>query len=131
MDEIMEWLCKFAYDHNIEVTIDNVHFSSSVPSSCFGKHVIINMNWDNEEEIPFIFAHEIGHVLNGNGGVLYYSTITSQTKIESAANDKAIELIIEYGQEIDELPADYITFMQSYHIPAFLDDKVRQRYNNN
>lgn len=128
MDEIMRWLCKFAYDHNIAVTIDNVHFKSDVPSTCYDKHVLINTNWDKKEELPFIFAHELGHALNDDDGVLYYSTSASQSKIESEANSQAIDIMLEYSQAIDETPADYLTFMHSYNVPSFLDDEVKRRY---
>lgn len=130
MNGIMRWLCRFAFDHSIAVTLDSVHFSGDVPSTCFDQHILINTNWDKKEEIPFIFAHEIGHVLNGDGGVLYYSTAASQSKIESAANSKAIDIILEYSQEIDETPADYMTFMQSYNVPSFLNEEVKRRYTN-
>lgn len=125
----MDWLCKFAYDHKIEVTLDGVHFKNDVPSTCLGNHVVINTNWSNKSEIPFIFAHELGHVINGDGGVMYYCSATSQTKIESAANQKAIDIIIKYSNEIDEQPADYMAFMQSYGVPDYLIEKVRQRFN--
>lgn len=129
MDNIMEWLCKFAYDHKIEVTLDGVHFKSNVPSTCLGSHVVINMNWDNRQEIPFIFAHEIGHVLNGDGGVMYYCSATSQTKIESAANEQAIDIILRYSNDIGETPNDYMSFMQNYGLPDYLEDKVRRHFN--
>lgn len=126
MDDVIRWLCKFAFDHKINVTLDKLSFSDDVPSCVLGKSIIINTNWRNPNELPFIFAHEIGHVLNEDEGRLYYSTATAHTKIEAAANERAINLLVKYCNCEDLLPENYIDFMELYGIPRQLDEKTQE-----
>lgn len=34
--------------------------------------IIINTNWKNKSELPFIIGHEIGHLMDGDVGLSYY-----------------------------------------------------------
>lgn len=126
MNDIIRWLCDFAFDHQIGVTLNNLNFDQNVPSCMYGKSIIINLNWKNENEIPFIFAHEIGHVLNEDEGRLYYSTATAHSKIEASANERAVYLLLEYCKNEDLLPDNYIDFMELYGIPRQMEEKVKK-----
>lgn len=128
MNEVIRWLVNFAYDHKIGVTLDNLHFDQEVPSCMFGNSIIINMNWENQDELPFITAHEIGHVLNEDQGPLYYCSASAHNKIEAAANEKAIDLMLNYCVSMDNLISNYTDFMYYYGIPNCLNDKVKERY---
>lgn len=126
MNDAITWLCAYAFDRNINVTLDKLSFSTDVPSCMFGRSIIINTNWKNQNELPFIIAHEIGHVLNEDEGKLYYSTSTAHSKFETAANERAIDLLLEYCDHEDFLPNNYIDFMELYGIPRYVEEKVKK-----
>ncbi|GBG94943.1 hypothetical protein LFYK43_14020 [Ligilactobacillus salitolerans] len=126
MDDIIRWLCDFAFDHQIAVTLNSLSFGQNVPSCMYGRSIIVNLNWENRDELPFIFAHEIGHVLNEDEGTFYYSTATAHSKIEAAANERAINLLLDYCKSEDLLPRNYIEFMELYGIPRQMEEKVKK-----
>lgn len=121
MNEVIDWLVNYAFNHKIGVILDRLNFGPDVSASTDGQNVLINMNWKNSNEVPFLLAHEIGHVLNGDG-VANYCTATATTKIESAANGQAIDLLLDYCNTYDKQPQTYTDFMKYYGIPNYLEE---------
>lgn len=126
MDEVIDWLVNYALDHDIGVILDRLNFGPNVSASTDGKNVLVNMNWKNSNEVPFLLAHEISHVLNKDGAA-NYCTATSTTKMESVANNNAIDLLLEYCNACDKQPQTYIDFMKYYGIPVYLDEQTKRR----
>lgn len=124
MNNIIEDLSNFALENNIGVELSYL-FSPITPAGCNTSYrkIAINMNWHNKRQIPFTFAHEISHILNGDvsNKQLYFSTAVSHSKIESAANRKAISILLPYY--LEEMPNEMINsadFMQTFDIPDHL-----------
>ena len=129
MDEVIEYLLNFALKHGFSFVLTD-KLKSSTPSCADPSHnkIIINTNWQNKNELPFQIAHEIGHMINNDKGILYYTSFASHSKIEHSANVKAIELLFNYSVSVDEVASNYNDFMEYYGIPATLESDVRQRY---
>lgn len=107
---------------------------SNMPSASDSeKHkIILNMNWYNPQEIPLMLAHELSHVINGDTGICYYTSV-STIKTEASANKLAIKMLIDYF--FAEAEPEYINvcqFMNYYCIPSefyeFICSYIQNKY---
>ena len=90
--------------------------------------IFINTNWHNQKELLFQTAHEIGHALNHDHGVQYYSSPSNKSKIEAGANSTAIDLLIDYYQnETNSKPINSVQFMELFGIPYNLEYQVAKK----
>ncbi|WP_461240787.1 ImmA/IrrE family metallo-endopeptidase [Paucilactobacillus sp. N302-9] len=130
MDSIITYLLNFAYDNRIGYVWED-RLSSDTPSAANNntKTIVINAKWHNQKELPFQIAHEIGHILNNDEGVLYYSSSSSESKIESNANATAINILIDYCTQTEIENANVYQFMEQFGIPGNLEYLVVDRLN--
>jgi Zn-dependent peptidase ImmA (M78 family) len=129
MNELIIYLLNVAFDNGINIVWTD-QLAPDKPSCAMPNQntIIVNNRWRNQDEIPFQLAHEIGHMLNEDEGVLYYCSPASHTKVECGANDKAIDLILNYCVVNDEPTNNYADFMYCYGIPYSLEENVKRRY---
>lgn len=131
MDYIYE-LLNLAMNNGIGVQLDN-NMNSSVPSWCEPslKFVMVNMNYQNKQQIPFQFAHELGHILNGDLSIDKLSfTNRTYNKIEYAAHSTAIKLLMNlYVEKNHEL--NYLKFMEYFNIPDRMESVVIEEIREN
>ncbi|GAW64248.1 hypothetical protein FC65_GL001047 [Ligilactobacillus acidipiscis DSM 15836] len=129
MNEVITYLLNFAFDHGFEIVWTN-QLKSSAPSCAIPKNnkIIINGQWKNKDELPFQIAHEIGHMLNKDEGVLYYSSYSSHSKIEADADNRAIDLLIDYCVSNGKETENYSDFMYYYSVPLRLEENAKRRY---
>lgn len=113
MNDLIQWLINFAYDHDISV-ITTRELKPDTPSQSDVKQriIVINMNWSNKFEIPFIYAHEISHILCDH-------LINSPTN-EIEANQIAINLLTEYCWDNDIYISNPVHFCEEFGIPLRL-----------
>lgn len=131
MKEVIEYLLNFAFNKGFGfILTDKLKATTPSCANPTKNKIIVNMNWHNQNELPFQLAHEIGHMLNGDEGILYYSSYSSRSKIERNADNKAIDLLFSYCLNMDEVTINYNDFMKYYGIPNYLEENVRQRYAN-
>ena len=121
MEDLMEWLINYAFDHHIGVQLTS-YLQPHTPSTSYGDYrlVVVNTRWYKHNEVPFSLAHEIGHVINGDRGVHAY-TATAETKEEHAANVTGIKLLLAYCQEHDIYFDNPVVFCQQFGAPLELD----------
>ena len=131
MNDLMEWLANFAFDHSIGYILTHM-LDSETPSTSYGEErlVIINMEWHAKDEVPFSFAHEIGHIVNGDKGINRYSAESISTKEEYQANLTAIQLLITYCRKNDIEISNPIKFCEIFGIPASLEYTVGLKLKN-
>ncbi|KAF0343198.1 ImmA/IrrE family metallo-endopeptidase [Pediococcus acidilactici] len=90
--------------------------------------VFMNNNWPNKQEIPFQFAHEISHVLNGDSGSNNFAAPAFYSKEEFNANKRATRILLEYcdlhGFQWDNV----IDFMDSFSIPMRAKEAVKSGF---
>lgn len=129
-NELTQWLLNFAFSHGIGYTLTG-ELPPDVPSCAIPARqaIIINTNYEKKEHIPFIIAHEIGHVLNGDSGTCYYSTYSARSKYEAAANRFAIDLIRRYAESKGDSSCSYIKFAETWCIPSDLYENVKEEFN--
>ncbi len=128
MNELMEWLANYAFNHNIGYIFTH-QLEADTPSSSDGQQrlVIINMEWKHKSEIPFSFAHEIGHILNGDKGINKFSAKTIGLKKEYRANLTGIDILLEYCDKHDLNFDSPIQFCERFGVPLQLDYLVNLR----
>lgn len=118
MDELITYLINFALARGIGVTVSSqlpVDFPSSASSK--QRKILFNTNWQNKSELPFILAHEIGHLLDDDEGINYYSSATVHNQTEYRANCTAIDLLLHYCC-INNINVDNpIKFCEQFGIP--------------
>lgn len=117
MDDLVDYLLNdFAPSHNIGYEY------APLPPSFNGKAlpsenlIIVNSQWSNRSEIPFICGHEIGHIIHGDT-LIKCEAPTANYPAERAADLYSLNLIYKYainnGVEFNE-PGQFI---QEYGIP--------------
>jgi Zn-dependent peptidase ImmA (M78 family) len=123
-DELQTYVTKlrnYALDHHIGCEFTSAP-SPTAPSEAYPERrfMIINTNWWDQQQVPFTIAHEIGHIVNGDAGVLYFTP--TKTRFESAADRFAIRLLVPmYHDGIDAEFANPHRFIEALHIPDCLE----------
>lgn len=89
------------------------------------KTLIINLNWSNKKELPFMVAHELSHAFTcDKDDIEMYKKSIQRNKYEYKANMKAVKMLIPfYIDELDEPEQININnFMKIFKIPNDLYD---------
>lgn len=118
MNDCIEYLVNLAFTRGISAVLTK-ELSPDTPSCANAKRriVVINMNWNRQEEIPFTIAH----ILNEDNGVRYYSSNTVRTKTEAAANQTALDLLLDYCNAYDIPVPNSVVFCEQFGIPTELE----------
>lgn len=124
----IDFLCRKCKENNIRVVFEN-RLDPDTPSSASitNRCIVVNTNWHSKDEVPFQFAHEISHILDGDDCDLsfYHATATRHSKIEYAANTGAIKLVLEY-MSLNDISVVGTTFMDKFGIPNVLINAVEE-----
>lgn len=117
-DDVLAFLMNFCQDHDIGVV-----YNKALPPKARSKSyntpsdlVVINGNWKPETEVPFIFAHEIGHTIEGTPVFNKLAHLGTE-KGEFSANRFAINLLALYCFENDVWYETYFDFAKAFGIP--------------
>lgn len=118
MDDVLTWLLNYCCDHDIGVIYDN-NLPPYAPSDsyCNPKLVIFNDNFYNDNEKPYMLAHEIGHIVCGNPEFFKTANL-GIAKGEHFANKYAIKLLLMYCDEMDLQFNSYYDFAKVFAIPT-------------
>ncbi len=122
-EDYMRAALQFTRNYGIRYTLTN-EMNENTPSgsSAYYKAIVINMNWHDQQQLPFVVAHETGHVLCGHRGISYFCE-PSNSATEAEANRTAIDILVPmYFADIDAQDANYHAFMESFHIKESLAD---------
>lgn len=120
-EELLVYLMNYALHHNIGVewTRELPPYAPPVSFDRPGKLIIMNANWNNIVDIPFQFAHEIGHVLHESSQ--YYNLNKRTTnKGEDFANKFAIKLLQQYCINHEYHYSTWFSFARAFKIPSHL-----------
>lgn len=130
MHHIMEYLFDIAINNGIAIVkVDEL--APETPSISLKKRraVVLNMNWYNSNEIPFILAHEMAHMLNNDSFVLYTSSAISKIEMEGATNRYAISMLINYSK-IEDTNLNPVQFMEQFGVPCKYESLVSELLSN-
>lgn len=117
-DSVIQFLMNYCYRHGIGCLYNkDLPAKANSISYCHPSDlIVINGNWYHQIEIPFIFAHEIGHVVDGNPEY-YHLAYLGKDKGEYSANIFAINLLWLYCLENDIWFETIYEFAAAFGIP--------------
>lgn len=123
-EDLIEYLLNYAFNRGYAYRL--IKGNVDDPSMSFKEYdyMIINTNWRNPAELPFIIGHEIGHLVLGEQGIMYYSSYAGQNSEEHSADLYALNLIYEYSCNRGDDFQEPGQFMMSYSIPMRMQDDV-------
>lgn len=131
MNDLIEYLLNYAFDCGIGYKL--VHADPYDPSLSLKKHnlMVINLNWHNQSELPFIIGHEIGHFILGDKGILYYSSFSGQNSEEKSADLYSLNLLYDYACRRGQYFEEPGQFMQMYGIPERMAKATKNLFDHN
>ncbi|MBF7103413.1 ImmA/IrrE family metallo-endopeptidase [Pediococcus pentosaceus] len=120
MDNLITYLCNYAFDHDIGYQLDRISYDPEDASFYLNltNTVYINMNYKNKVEIPFQFAHELSHALNGDKGSNNFCSNVFYIREECAANRRAVGILLEYCDLNGLTFYNSTEFMDAFGIPS-------------
>lgn len=128
MDDMLTKVINFAFDYHISIETHNDWPTDWPPVSIPEQHrIMLNTRWQQPDEMVFAAAHEIGHVLNGDVGTLYYDNSRVKSDTERDADRTAIRVLYDICKEDEDFdPAFFnpLEFMVNFKIPACYQDYV-------
>ena len=116
---LMRHLMNYAmFDLNIGVEFTDLLPPLAPPISYNipGKLIIMNGNWAYPTQIPFLLAHEIGHVIHENESFYHISALT-RLKGEACENAYAIKLLHKYCVDNEIYFDSCYSFAKCFGIP--------------
>ena len=131
MNDLIEYLLNYAFD--CEICYKLVHADPYDPSLSLKNHnlMVINLNWHNQSELPFIIGHEIGHFILGDKGILYYSSFAGQNSEEKSADLYSLNLLYEYACSRGQYVEEPGLLVSAYGIPSRMLEAVKELFNRN
>lgn len=93
------------------------------------KRIALNANWENQREIPFQLAHEMGHIFcqHNNCAALYHSCYKQVMELE--ADTTAVQLILPiYDQLLPTEQMNATDFIAYFGIPEYLKSMIQQEF---
>lgn len=129
--DLINDLCNYAFDNGIGVEM--IQANHDTPSICLKNKRLIVLNLSsNEKQLPFVFAHEIGHIINDdcmeeyNNGYPYY-----KTKCEHKADVTGLKILLPmYIDKVGYESVFTIPIMEQLGIPMKLLDEVKDISSN-
>ena len=128
VDDIISYLNNIAIDNNIRVIWE--HFDPYTPSgaSYDDMCVVMNLDWHNQHELIFQYAHELSHIIRGDKSDLafYNTSRNNKSGIEYQTNVIAVRLLVPfYCNDTDIKDINVYDFIDRYCIPEYLADVVK------
>lgn len=125
--ETINYLIDFSAKNNIAVSLQH-ELPPDYPSvsSVEDRAIYINSNAPNA---PLQFAHELGHILNQDSGVLYFTAL-SAIKTEAEATKTGLSILLDYylqENDIDDFNID--NFIRLYQVPTQFVDYIYKLIN--
>ena len=131
MNDLIEYLLNYAFDCGIGYKL--VHADPYDPSLSLKNHnlMVINLNWHNQSELPFIIGHEIGHFILGDKGILYYSSFAGQNYEEKSADLYSLNLLYDYACRRGQYFEEPGQFLSAYGIPSRMAEGAKNLFERN
>lgn len=128
-NNLVEYLLNYALEHKINLKV--VRLRKDYVSNCIPEErlIVINSSLYNEPYYPFMIAHEIGHIMNGDSGVLYFQAPTAKYSTEHEADLFALDLLYKYSCKKGDVFRSPCQFLQAYGIPFTMLEPAQQLFN--
>lgn len=125
-DEVKTELLKLAQKNKINVTnVSDLDSSTPDLSLVEFKGILMNLNLDTNVSYCFRLAHELSHIIYGDGNShkIYGFSEHAKRGEELRAHKNAIRLLMRI-----EKPFSPLSFMEYYKVPAWLTAHVEREF---
>ncbi|WP_349550783.1 ImmA/IrrE family metallo-endopeptidase [Leuconostoc pseudomesenteroides] len=126
ISEIAEDLQKQAKIHSIDI-LDIFDLSTETPDFSVVRRqgVFMNINFDTKVSYEFRLAHEMSHLIYGDGDMqrIYTFSEFGHRHEELIAHRNAIRILMSI-----EMPTSVNTFMEYYRVPSWLEKDVENTF---
>ncbi|MFT8756912.1 ImmA/IrrE family metallo-endopeptidase [Leuconostoc pseudomesenteroides] len=126
ISEIAEELQRQARCHNIDI-LDIFDLTADTPDFSVVKRqgVFMNINFDTKVSYEFRLAHELSHLIYGDGDIqrIYTFSEFGHRREELLAHRNVIRMLMSI-----EMPTSINTFMEYYHVPSWLEKDVENTF---
>ena len=126
ISEIVDELKYQAKCHNIDI-LDIFDLTAETPDFSVVKRqgIFMNLNFDTKVSYEFRLAHELSHLIYGDGDTqrIYTFSEFGHRREELLAHRNAIRMLMYI-----EMPTSVNTFMEYYHVPYWLEKDVENTF---
>ena len=88
--DLITYLFNYAFDNDIGYVFYKTNPRYPSLAWKWKREIAINMNWHNQDEVPFTIGHEIGHVMLGGPNTKQLCCIAYGTQIEEEKDARYI-----------------------------------------
>lgn len=126
ISEIADELKDQAKCHNIDI-LDIFDLTAETPDFSVVKRqgIFMNLNFDTKVSYEFRLAHELSHLIYGDGDIqrIYTFSEFGHRREELLAHRNAIRMLMSI-----EMPTNVNTFMEYYSVPSWLEKDVDRTF---
>lgn len=126
ISEISDELKDQAICHNIDI-LDIFDLTAETPDFSVVKRqgIFMNLNFDTKVSYEFRLAHELSHLIYGDGDTqrIYTFSEFGHRREEITAHRNAIRMLMSI-----EMPTSANTFMEYYSVPSWLEKDVENTF---
>ena len=126
-DNLVQYLLDYAFDNGYGFILCRVGLDDPSASYPDKRLMVINTNLSDPNELPFIIAHEIGHLMLKHERTDFDQSAFSGIKTDAQADAFAIRLIANYCLENDCYFDSWLKFAEIFCIPKrvyYLFDRI-------
>ncbi|WP_367302028.1 ImmA/IrrE family metallo-endopeptidase [Lactobacillus helveticus] len=119
-NRLITYLFNYAFDNDIGYVFCK-KANPRYPSLAWKeeREIAINMNWHNQDVVPFTIGHEIGHIMLGKPNTKQLCCIAygAQIEEEKDADIYSLHLLYRYSCGQEDNFYDPLSFVKAYGIP--------------
>ena len=118
-NRLITYLFNYAFDNDIGYVFYRANPRYPSLAWKWKREIAINMNWHNQDEVPFTIGHEIGHVMLGGPNTKQLCCIAYGTQIEEEkdADIYSLHLLYKYSCAQEDNFYDPLSFVKAHGIP--------------
>lgn len=116
-DNLVQYLLDYAFDNGYGFILCRVGLDDPSASYPDKRLMVINTNLSDLNELPFIIAHEIGHLMLKHERADFNQSAVSGIRVDSQADVYAIKLLALYCKEHDYYFDNWIRFAEVFCVP--------------
>lgn len=130
MNDLMSYLLNYASENDIGYILEQLPSEFESRALLDNRLIIINTNWYDTNELPFIVGHEIGHIMNGDNFEKCQPE-SAAYPLELTADKYSLRLIFNYAAGLDSMAHEPQTFMEQFGIPERMLLSTKELFKNN
>lgn len=116
-DNLVQYLLDYAFDNGYGFILCKVGLDDPSASYPDTRMMVINTNLSDPNELPFIIAHEIAHLMLKHSRLDFDSSPINGLRTDSNADRYALKIFLEYCKINDFYFDTWLKFAEVFCIP--------------